>query len=75
MRKAITALAIAGERLVLLDNLWRLGDASLDAALTSTEWSDRILGHTKEVRVPLLMTWWGTGNNIEVYGDTSRRVR
>ena len=36
------------------------GDSSLDAALTATEWSDRILGHTQTVRVPLLMTWWAT---------------
>ncbi len=76
MRKVITALAIAGERLVLLDNLpWRFGDTSLDAALTTEgEWSDRILGHTQTVRVPLLMTWWATGNNVITDGDTSRRV-
>jgi hypothetical protein len=75
MRKVITALAVAGERLVLLDNLPTFfGDCSLDAALTATEWSDRILGHTQTVRVPLLMTWWATGNNVTTEGDTSRRV-
>jgi hypothetical protein len=75
MRKAITALAMAGERLVLLDNLpWRFGDTSLDAALTGTDWTDRILGQTQNVRVPLLMTWWATGNNVTVEGDLSRRV-
>jgi hypothetical protein len=76
MRKAITALAIAGERLVLLDNLpGFIGDSSLDAALTTEgDWSDRILGHTQTVRVPLLMTWWATGNNVTTEGDTSRRV-
>jgi hypothetical protein len=75
MRKVITALAIAGERLVLLDNLGgSLGDSSLDAALTGTEWSDRLLGHSKNIRAPLLITWWATGNNVAVEGDTSRRV-
>ena len=37
-------MAVAGETLMLLDNIDRmLGNASLDAALTATSWSDRIL--------------------------------
>jgi hypothetical protein len=75
MRKVITALAVAGERLVLLDNLdGVIGDSSLDAALTATEWTDRLLGYTQIVKAPLLMTWWATGNNIMTAADTSRRV-
>ena len=44
-RKRITALAIEGATLVLIDNIvGNLGGPSMDAALTATEWSDRILG-------------------------------
>ena len=47
-RKRITAVAVAGETLMLLDNLDRmLGNASLDAALTATSWTDRILARQK----------------------------
>ena len=47
-RKRITAMAVAGETLMLLDNLDRmLGNASLDAALTATSWTDRILARQK----------------------------
>jgi hypothetical protein len=75
MRKNITSLAVRGERHVLLDNLpGHIGNSSLDMALTTTEWVDRVLGHTQIVRVPLLMTWWASGNNVSVQGDTARRV-
>ena len=47
-RKRITAVAVAGETLMLMDNLDRmLGNASLDAALTATSWTDRILARQK----------------------------
>lgn len=74
-RKRITALAIGGDKIVLIDNVvGTLGSPSLDAALTSTEWSDRLLGVTQTVRVPLAMTWYATGNNIQLLGDMGRRI-
>lgn len=74
-RKVITSLAIAGERLVLLDNVDRpLGGSALDAALTATEWSDRALGTNITVKVPLAITWLATGNNVTLKGDMARRV-
>lgn len=73
-RKRITALAIAGDRLVLIDNVSGVfGTASLDAALTSVDWQDRLLGTNITLRWPLLVTWYATGNNIILNGDTSRR--
>jgi hypothetical protein len=75
MRKRITAIAMEGDRLVLLDNITgNLAGSSLDRALTSTLWKDRILGHTEQVEAPLWATWYGTGNNVQVEGDTARRV-
>ena len=62
-------------RMVTFDNLdGRLGCAELDAALTATTWQDRILGESRMVSVPLLMTWYATGNNVALGGDTARRV-
>src|SRR5262249_16255834 len=75
MRKAITAVAVAGDRMVLLDNLdGRLGDPVLDPALTTTFSQDRLPGHTTTLRPPLRGTWWARGNNATVGADTSRRV-
>lgn len=75
MRKRITALALAGDQVVLLDNIaGEFGNAAIDAALTSTVWQDRILGRSEVVKLPLTATWFGTGNNVVVGADTPRRV-
>ncbi len=75
MRKKITAIAVAGDRLVLLDNLeGRFGNDALDRALTATAWRDRLLGKTQQVELPLLSVWYGTGNNVAVGADTARRI-
>ena len=75
MRKKITSLAIAGDRMVLLDNLeGNFGNDALDRALTSTRWKDRILGKSEQVDLPLLPVWYGTGNNVQVAADTTRRI-
>jgi hypothetical protein len=75
MKKTITAIALQGEAMVLLDNLaGALGSPSLDAALTATDWQGRILGKTSAPRLPLLVTWFAAGNNVVLLGDTLRRV-
>jgi hypothetical protein len=75
MRKRITSLAMGGERLVLFDNLEsKFGGPSLDAALTATVWKDRVLGVNRMMEAPLYMSWYATGNNVMVAGDTSRRI-
>ncbi|MCC7476332.1 MAG: hypothetical protein IT425_13135 [Pirellulales bacterium] len=75
MRKRITAIALGGDQMVLIDNIaGELGSASLDAALTGTIWKDRILGRSEIVEMPLVTTWAATGNNVVLLADTSRRV-
>jgi hypothetical protein len=75
MRKVILALALEGERAVLLDNVaGTFGGPALDAALTSVEWSGRVLGQSRQARLPLLATWYATANNPIVGADTARRV-
>ena len=76
-RKRITALAMAGDPVILIDNIDpsdRLGGAALDAALTATEWRDRVLGESRVVTLPLRAVWLATGNNVALTGDTARRV-
>lgn len=75
MRKKVTAIAIAGDRLILLDNLeGAFGNDALDRALTSTRWKDRILGKSEQVELPLIPAWYATGNNVQVAADTTRRI-
>lgn len=75
MRKRITSIAMAGYSIVLLDNLaGPFGNASLDRALTTTRWQDRALSTNNQVDLPLLATWFATGNNVQVEADTARRV-
>ena len=75
-RKRITALALAGDSMVLIDNIvGNLGCASLDAALTAPDsWKDRILGKSEVVELPLSLTWTATGNNVMLEDDASRRT-
>jgi len=75
MRKKITAIAIAGDRMILFDNLEGVfGNDALDRALTSTRWKDRILGKSEEIELPLVPAWYATGNNVQVSADTMRRI-
>ena len=75
-RKRITSIALAGEPLVLLDNVvGPLGHASLDAALSATTWNDRILGRSEMTgELPLLTTWYASGNNVVLVGSIARRT-
>ncbi|KAA0249410.1 MAG: hypothetical protein EDX89_24005 [Acidobacteria bacterium] len=76
MRKRITSIALAGDRLALFDNVTgTLGGAALNAALTGTTWRDRILGASEMTPVlPLLTTWFATSNNASVERDMVRRA-
>jgi putative DNA primase/helicase len=75
-KKLITSAALAGTRQIMIDNIiGPFGSAALDAALTSTTWQDRILGHSEmTAELPLAITWYVTGNNIQIVGDLCRRT-
>lgn len=76
MRKVITAVAMAATPSVLFDNLdIQLGGAALDAAITSSAWSDRILGQSRMTGdLPMRTVWSATGNNMAFGSDVGRRV-
>ncbi len=74
-RKTITSIALEAVPAVLLDNVSStLGSASLDAVLTGTSWTDRILGKSQTTgTLPLTAVWIATGNNLVLGADTARR--
>lgn len=75
MRKKVTSIAIAGDPLVLLDNLiGPFGNDTLDRLLTADTWKDRLLGTNDQIELPLTTVWYATGNNVQIQADTIRRV-
>jgi putative DNA primase/helicase len=75
LKKAILAILIAGDTVVLIDNVARPVDsATLCAVLTSGTYSDRVLGLSQKVTVPTNTTWQLTGNSLEFVGDLTTRV-
>lgn len=75
MRKRILSLAMAGTPVVLIDNVvGALGSGTLSAALTTTEFSDRLLGVNKFVTAPLTAVWFASGNGLTFRGDLGRRI-
>ncbi len=74
LRKQITAIALKARQLVVIDNVsGAFGSPTLDMAFTTTSWADRLLGQSVDLELPLVVTWYVTGNNIELRGDMPRR--
>jgi hypothetical protein len=58
-----------------LDNWSKpIGGESMNALLTATEWTDRVLGVSSTVSLPNRITLAATGNNLSVRGDMTRRA-
>lgn len=75
LRKRITAIALAGTPLVMLDNVsGSMGSDVLAMALTARSWTDRILGASETIEVPLRAVWIATGNNLGFTRTLGRRV-
>lgn len=73
-RKVIATLLLAGENIVVIDNVdFALRSSSLSSVLTTTGWKDRLLGKNELISIPHLATWACTGNNLKVKGDLKRR--
>lgn len=74
-RKRITARLCTGPEIVWIDNVRRQLDASsLASALTSRSWSDRRLGATEMVTVPIRCAWVAAGNNPALSSEIARRT-
>lgn len=74
-RKLITAILLGGRQFVHLDNLEvSIRSAALSALLTAEVWSDRELGKSFHLELPISTTFAASGNNLQVGGDMGRRV-
>jgi hypothetical protein len=74
-RKSITASLADSPQAIWYDNLaGSLKSQKLEQVLTSDVWTDRWLGETRTVSLPVRCTWVGTANNLQVLGDLHRRI-
>jgi hypothetical protein len=73
-QKLITSGLAEGSTLFIFDNLSnKIHSPALARALTAVTMADRILGHTKIIRLPQRATWIATANNVSLDGDLTRR--
>lgn len=74
-RKRITAKLIEGPSIVVIDNIRkRVDSGSLALALTVGVWEDRALCTSRMARISVKCGWIGTGNNITLSDEMTRRV-
>lgn len=74
-RKRLFAGLRGGDTVLLLDNVREpLGNAAIDAFITSPAYKDRILGESTTQELPNKALFLITGNNLVLTGDTHRRV-
>ncbi len=75
LRKAITSALREGQLIVNLDNITRpLDSPDLARAITQSEYSDRVLGANKMLRLRTNLLWTATGNNLTFKGDMASRA-
>ncbi len=75
MRKRLFSALLAGQRVILLDNILGTFDSpALASMLTSEFFQDRKLGKSESPSVPTGALVLLTGNNMMLAGDMSRRV-
>ena len=73
-RKRITSTMLDNPAFICLDNLkGKLESPALEAVLTQTEWTDRILQQSLNVTCPNTAVWTATSNNPQLSKDMARR--
>ena len=72
MAQEITSLVLDGRPIAVIDNIEGVLRSPHYALLTSTTWSDRILGRSGMVERPHRICWMATGNNIRL-AETPRQ--
>jgi hypothetical protein len=75
LRKSITSALRENQAIVNLDNVTRpLDSPDLARAITQSEYSDRLLGVNRMLRLPTNILWTATGNNLVFHGDLPSRA-
>ena len=73
-RKRILGCLIGLPEVVVIDNIsQKLASGELASVLTAPYWTDRLLGSSKTVTVPVRCLWVATGNNVIVSREIGRR--
>lgn len=73
-RKRITAALMDGHGAIVLDNVRNtLDSGALAMALTVRFWTDRILGRSETITLPVRCTWVTTANNPTTSTEIARR--
>jgi hypothetical protein len=72
--KVLTTLLMAGDPVILFDNLTKpLRSAAIAGILTTGEHTDRLLGVHKDIRMPVRSLLMVSGNNLTLVGDMPSR--
>jgi putative DNA primase/helicase len=71
----VTSILREGHLIVNLDNIeGPFASPDLARAITQAEYSDRILGESRQLRLPTNVLWTATGNNLIFRGDLASRA-
>ena len=74
-RKRVTTKLMEGDGVLLFDNVRRrLDSGSFAALLTANVWTDRILGRSQAVTLPIRSLFLVTGNNLQFSDEITRRA-
>ncbi len=73
---SVTSVVLSGRPVVLFDNIETrcFAGPTLNMALTTGRWDDRILGGSRRYEGALGVTFVATGNNVSLHRETARRV-
>lgn len=72
--KFLIAILLRGNSHLLLDNVRNLTAEKFFAAVSSTTYTDRILGVSEDVSLPVRLTWAATCNNVSGTDELTRRA-
>jgi hypothetical protein len=71
--KTITSNLLAAPAVIYIDNLNRmLASGKLAAALTAREFSDRVLGKSEQIALPVRCVWVAAANNPTLSTEISQ---
>ncbi len=73
-RKQITSNLLSAPAVIYIDNLTHmLASGALAAALTTRDFSDRVLGKSEQISLPVRCVWVAAANNPTLSTEISRR--
>jgi hypothetical protein len=75
IRKSITARLLSRAPVFCMDNINKMvASGAFASAVTEPVWTDRILGVSRDVSLPMNMIFVLVGNNVTLSGENARRI-